>query len=228
MTVLHAKYKLHNFETISVMLKSPVGSLPRTAAALSETRWPPLAAPVGRLRRLSGGNRRNPAQRRTCMTESTAPRPSDVARLSDKDAGSGTCDNRDARSWLATASHRGTRCPQAFPVHVTGISLRFRVGNTLRCRRASSSLVRSSSFLHRSIIARKASKVRLPRSIPIAAPILTGRFGSRTKNTINKQSPTENAAGFAVKCCKVFHQMALHLTCSLASAQLPRRMQWRS
>ncbi len=210
------------------MQKKPVGTLPQTAAALSETRWPPLAAPVGPLRRLSGGNGRNPTQRQTCMTESTAPRPSDVARLSDKDAGSCTCDNRDAGSWLATASRRGTGCPQAFPINVTGIFLRFRVGNTLRCRHASSSLVRSSSSLHRSIIARKASKVRLLRSIPITAPILTGRFGSRPENTINKQAPTESAAGFAVECCKIFHQMALRLTCYLASAQLPRRMQWRS
>ena len=233
------------------MLKSPVGSLPRTAAALRETWWPPCAAPIGLYGQLSGGNWRNPAQRQTCMTRSTALRPSDLTRLSVKNASSCTSGNRDAGSWPATADRRGASCLRTFPVTVTSTSLKTQVGSASRCCPASSTLVRNGNKqtfspgsrryrdkggLVRSptpisrleTSSRKASKVGLLRSVPIAAPNLAAWSGSIPENTINKQSPTESAAGFAVKCCKIFHQMALQLTCYLASAQLPRRMQWRS
>ena len=218
------------------MHKNPVGTLPRTAAALRETWWPPCAAPVGFHGQLSGGNWRNPAQRQTCIMRSTASRPSDLTRLSVKNASSCTSGNRDAGSWPATADRRGASCLRTFPVTVTSTSLKTQVGSASRCRPASSTLVRNGNkqtfspgsrryrdkgCLPRSptpisrleTSSRNASMVRLIRSIPIAAPNLTAWSGSNPEDTVNKQAQTESAAGVAVKCCKNFHQMALHLAC---------------
>ena len=193
------------------MHKNPVGTLPRTAAALSETWWPPCAAPIGFHERLSGGNWRIPAKWQECMTKTTAPPLPDVARLSDKDASCCTYGNRNAGSWLTAVGRLGASCLRTFPVTVTGTSLRTQVGSALQCRRASSSLVRNRSkqsffpgsrrywdkgCLPRSptpnsrleTSSRKASKVRPLRSVPIAAPNLAAWSGSNPEDTVNKQA----------------------------------------
>lgn len=146
----------------------------------------------------------------------------------------------------------GARCPRAFPVAVTGFSPRFRVGSALRSRRASPSLVSDGSghtlcpgsrqFRDKGRLPRFATPASLPETSSRAVPRRCGCASRRLLPHQNSRPglakvwrrwstcrprPTD-ATGFAVKCCKNFHQMAMRLACYPESAQLPRRMQWRS
>ena len=161
---------------------------------------------------------------------------------------------RDLLKRIGTASvgRRSTRCPRAFLVAATGISPMFRVGSALRCHRASSSLVRDGSrdanlpgsrrCRGKSCLPRSAAPTARPESPSRATP---RRCGCSSRCRLPHQDsrpglaqvlrrwstcrprPTV-ATGFAVKCCKDFHQVALPLAWYLASAQLSRRMKCRS